>query len=130
MWKILWFFGLGKRLFLWVSLLLLINKKCANYFRRETANENKITIWLNKNIQLSNSCLNKRSFQWYRCESDIDVFARRVTWNYAYSPCEMQVKGNKLKCRGGQIVKFNFECLMHKILSQIMSLNSWGCIFL
>ena len=24
---------------------------------------------------------------WYRCESDIAIFAWRVTWNYVYSPC-------------------------------------------
>ena len=41
MWKIQLFFRHEKCLFLWVSSLLLIKKKFASHFRRETANENK-----------------------------------------------------------------------------------------
>ena len=37
------------------------------------------------------------------------IFAWRVTWNYAYKPFEMQANVNKLKFRGGKIVKFNFQ---------------------
>ena len=41
MWKRTAFFWLAKCLFLWVSPMLLISKKCAGYIRRETANDNK-----------------------------------------------------------------------------------------
>ena len=44
-----------KYLFLWFSLLVLINKKCASHFRREIANENKylylIHTWSDKALK-------------------------------------------------------------------------------
>ena len=52
------FFCLEKCLFLWVSLFLLINKKCVSHFCKEPANEKKHL---------------KKHKKWY------------LTWNYAYS---------------------------------------------
>ena len=48
--KILSFFLHGKCLFLRFSLLLLINKKRASHFRRETANENKQKFIFNSSL--------------------------------------------------------------------------------
>ena len=57
MWKIRLFFWF-KRWYLWVSPLLLINKKYANHFREETTNEN-ITFKETKTL-ISNSYGGKR----------------------------------------------------------------------
>ena len=82
MWKIISFFVLKKCLFLSISPLLLINKKCASHFRRKTANENKqqqLTL-------MYNSYLIRQSFWGFGCKSNISISAWRVTWNYAYNP--------------------------------------------
>ena len=67
-----------KFLFLWVSLLLLINKESASQFCREPANENK-QFQVTKRM-ISNSQFIRQSFQGYRCKLDIVIFAWRVTW--------------------------------------------------
>ena len=82
MWKIISFFVLKKCLFLSISPLLLIYKKCASHFRRKTANENKqqqVTL-------IYNSYLIRQSFWGFGCKSNISISAWRVTWNYAYNP--------------------------------------------
>ena len=80
MWKIASICCLKKCLFLWISLLFYISKKCT----RETANEKK-----NKESKhgywISNSYLIRYKFQGYRCKSGIAIFAWGVTWKYAYS---------------------------------------------
>ena len=70
--------------FLWVSPLLLINKKFASLFCRETASENK--QFKETQTLISNSNLIRQSFQGYLCKSDIAIFAWRVAKNYACSP--------------------------------------------
>ena len=72
-----------------ISLLLLISKKYASQFRRETANENQ--NFIGTKTWIYNSYLIKQSSQGYRCESGIAIFAWRVTWNYAYGPFKMNL---------------------------------------
>ena len=65
------FFLLKKCLFLWVSPLFLIDKECASHFRRVPAIENeqcKETKTL-----ISNAHLIRKSFQGYRCKSEISA---------------------------------------------------------
>ena len=75
-------------LFLWVSSLLLVNKKCARHFRGKIANENE---QFKKNSKKSNSYFIRQIFQGYRCKSGISVFAWRVAWNHAFSPFNLDV---------------------------------------
>ena len=80
MWKIPSFSRFERCL---ISSLLLMSKKCASHFCRETANENKqfketktwphlIHTWSDKAFRF--------------CKSGILIFTWRATWNYAYSP--------------------------------------------
>ena len=48
-----------------ISLVFLINKKCA-----------------------SNFCRQKQKLNWYRCKSRITIFAWRATWKYAPLPIQ------------------------------------------
>ena len=73
MWKITSFL-LEKCLFLWISPLFLISKKCASQVCREHANENKHFKSKNVKFILVQTKLNQASLHW------------RVTWNYANSP--------------------------------------------
>ena len=77
-------FWLEKCLFLKVSSLLLIDKKFASQFRRETAIENE--QFKETKTWISNSYLIRQSFKGYCCKTGIAIFARRVSWNCAYSP--------------------------------------------
>ena len=77
-------FWLEKCLFLKVSSLLLIDKKFASQFRRETAIENE--QFKETKTWISNSYLIRQSFYGYSCKTGIAIFARRVSWNCAYSP--------------------------------------------
>ena len=65
---------------------------------------------------------------WYRCESDIAIFAWRVTWNYVYSPCfvdsfDQAKKGSVLRmytvhCTGkGRECKNFSSFMLHCIVS-------------
>ena len=69
-------------LFLIISPSLLISKKCASFFCRETANENKhlkkTKTWI------SNSYFIRQSFWGFRCKSTLTIFAYKVTWNYTF----------------------------------------------
>ena len=78
------FFSLKKCLMLIISPLLLINKKCASYFCRETINEIN-SLKKQEHVYLIHSWINKG----YSSKSDIDVFAWRVTWNYSYIPFKL-----------------------------------------
>ena len=71
------FFHHEKCLFLCVSLLLLINKECAIHICRETANEN--IHFVEAKALISNSFLTIQSYKRNHCESDIAIFAWRVT---------------------------------------------------
>ena len=68
--------------FLIISPLLLISKKCASFFCRETVNENKhlkeTKTWI------SNSYFIRQSFWGCRCKSTLTIFAYKVTWNYTF----------------------------------------------
>ena len=66
--------------------MLLINKKLAIHFRRESASKNKRFKGIL--ILISNSYLNIQSVQGYRCKSGTVIFAWRVTGNDAHSPCK------------------------------------------
>ena len=73
-----------KCLFLRVSPLIFINKKCASHFRRKTANENK--TFKKTETWISNSYLIRQRFKGCCCKSGSVMFEWRITWNYAYRP--------------------------------------------
>ena len=77
MWKISSFSWLGK-VFISVSftIALIINKKCASHFRRETINENKQP---KETKTMSNSYLIRKGFQGYLCKSGIVIRTVKIT---------------------------------------------------
>ena len=74
-WKIPLFSWLEKCLFLWISQLFLISKKCASHFCREIANDNK--QFKERKTRISNSYLIRLRFQVYCSKSGTVIFAMK-----------------------------------------------------
>ena len=60
----------------------------AGHFRREVADE--IKQLKGTKTCIFNSYLIRQNFLRYRCESGYAIFAWRLTWNYAYSPFNLE----------------------------------------
>ena len=63
--------------FLWPFSIILIRKKYASHFGRETTIV--IKQFKETKILLCNSYLIRKIFQWYKCESGIAIFEQRGT---------------------------------------------------
>ena len=67
--------------------MVFLRKRLAHFFLIKSNEEiHEIKHFSSQNTTLSLTFFIRLRFQGYRYESGIAIFARRVTWNYAYSP--------------------------------------------
>ena len=66
-------------------------RSCKQALRKLLSQRNENKQFKQKKTLISNSCLIRQSFQGYRCKSCIMIFARRIFWNYAYSPFKLSL---------------------------------------
>ena len=82
------FFSLKKLLFLWISPLFLVIKKCVDTSQRKIKHKN-YSFLIHTKI--------KQSFQWYRCESG--HLCWRLTWSNMNSPFLQQTEVAWWSCK-------------------------------
>ena len=58
--------------------------------------QKKINIFKKQKYWYITHTWSDKSFQGYRCKSGIAIFQRRVTWNYTYSPFEINISSKLL----------------------------------
>ena len=80
---------LDMHIFVYLNYLFggFLQKQLAHFLLLSTNGEIHRTKLLRvRKTKLSSTFLIELSFQWYRCNLGIAIFACKVTWNYAYSP--------------------------------------------